>query len=78
MAKNKLLSKSKIPDSFFSVKLRPLPKETQRRLEAAAEQANENIRRNNLIYDSSRAHASGYLVSSGSGTVEHGFTKIKK
>lgn len=67
MPKKVLITESKIPEDFFSIKLKPISEETQKRLEAAAEHANENIRRNNLIYNSSRAHAGEYPVSSNSG-----------
>lgn len=63
MIKTTKLSESKIPDNFFSVKLEPLSEETQKRLKTAAIQANENIRRNNLIYDSSNANVSNYPIS---------------
>ena len=65
MTKRTLISQSKVPDDFFSVKSKPLPKVTERRLKAAAEQANENIRRNNLIYSQSNAHAKEYTLSLG-------------
>ena len=78
MSKKTLISQSKVPDDFFSVKMTPISKETQRRLQAAAEQANENIRRNNLIYNSSRAHAGGYPVSSNSVTMVRSLAKKKK
>lgn len=64
MDEKNLISESQIPDDFFSIKLKPITKETQERLKNAGEKANENIRRNNLIYSSSIAHSSWYPSSS--------------
>lgn len=77
MPKRTLITESEVPESFFSIKLEPISEETQRRLKAAAEKANENIKRNNLIYNSSRAHAGGYPVSSNSG-IEGPTLKLEK
>ena len=78
MHKRTLISKSKIPKDFFSTELKPISKETQRRLKIAAEQANENIRRNNLIYNSSNAHSEEYPISSNSGSMGFTLKKVKK
>lgn len=67
MSKKKLITESKVPEDFFSVKFKPISKETQRRLEEAGAKANENIRRNNLVYASSNAHSNGYPSSSSYG-----------
>lgn len=67
MSKKKLITESKVPEDFFSVKLKPISKETQRRLEVAGAKANENIRRNNLVYASSNAHSNEYPSSSSYG-----------
>ena len=62
MPKPKKLSASKIPADFFSVKSKPLPAETAKRLSSAAEVANERIAYNNQVYASSNNHASSYAT----------------
>lgn len=65
MSRKKLITRAQFPKDFFSTKLKPISKETQRSLEIATEKANESIRRNNLIY-SSNANQEEYPVTSNS------------
>lgn len=56
----KKLSKSKASEKSFSVKSEPLPKEIEEKLHEAYIQANDNVKRNDTIYQTSNSHSNLY------------------